>query len=60
MNKILPIGLLGLLLSVAASAQEAWVSDEFEIMLRTGPSTSNAIERVLKSGTALEVLETSR
>ena len=58
MNKILPIGLLGLLLSVAASAQEAWVSDEFEIMLRTGPSTSNAIERVLKSGTALEVLET--
>jgi SH3 domain protein len=27
-------------------------------MLRTGPSTSNAIERVLSSGTALEVLET--
>ena len=58
MNKILSIGLLGILLSVTAEAQEAWVSDQFEVMLRTGPSTSNAIERVLRSGTALEVLET--
>lgn len=49
--------LLGLLLCSAASAQEAWVSDQFEVMLRTGPSTNNAIERVLRSGTALEVLE---
>ena len=23
-----------------------WVSDQFEVMLRTGPSTSNAIERM--------------
>jgi len=58
MNKFLSIGLLGILLSVTAEAQEAWVSDQFEVMLRTGPSTSNAIERVLRSGTALEVLET--
>ena len=58
MNKILPIGLLGILISFTAGAQEAWVSDQFEVMLRTGPSTSNAIERVLRSGTALEVLET--
>ncbi|HSG59504.1 MAG TPA: TIGR04211 family SH3 domain-containing protein [Woeseiaceae bacterium] len=41
----------------AASAQSVWVSDQFEVMLRTGPSTSNAIERMLPSGTALEVLE---
>jgi SH3 domain protein len=40
-----------------AAAEPAWVSDQFEIMLRTGPSTSNAIERMLPSGTALEVLE---
>jgi len=34
-----------------------WVSDQFEVMLRTGPSTSNAIERMLPSGTALEIIE---
>jgi SH3 domain protein len=50
--------LTGLLLSLAAVAEDVWVSDQFEVMLRTGPSTSNAIERVLRSGTALEVLET--
>lgn len=41
----------------AAIAESVWVSDQFEVMLRTGPSTSNAIERMLKSGTALEVVE---
>ncbi len=40
-----------------ASGQAAWVSDQFEITLRTGPSTSNAIERMLASGTQVEVLE---
>ena len=40
-----------------AAAQTVWVSDQFEVMLRTGPSTSNAIERMLPSGTQLEVLE---
>ena len=57
MKRILPIGLLGILISFTAGADEAWVSDQFEVMLRTGPSTSNAIERVLRSGTALEVLD---
>jgi len=47
----------GSMLPVEAVAQTAWVSDEFEITLRTGPSTSNAIERMLSSGTELEVLE---
>jgi len=39
------------------SAEPGWVSAQFEVMLRTGPSTSNAIERMLPSGTALEVIE---
>lgn len=51
------IGLLCLGLVQTAGAETVWVSDQFEVMLRTGPSTSNAIERMLPSGTALEVLE---
>ena len=46
-----------LLLASVALAAPAWVSDRFEITLRSGPSTSNAIERMLGSGTQLEVLE---
>jgi SH3 domain protein len=56
-NRIWAISLLGLGLSQWAAAESVWVSDEFEVMLRSGPSTSNAIERMLPSGTALEVLE---
>lgn len=51
------ISLLFLGLASRAFAEPAWVSDQFEIMLRSGPSTSNAIERMLPSGTTLEVLE---
>ncbi len=51
------LSLLILLLPAAAFGQSAWVSDQFEITLRTGPSTSNAIERMLSSGTELTVLE---
>lgn len=51
---------LGLFLSAAAMAESVWVSDQFEVMLRTGPATSNAIERMLASGTQLEVLEQDR
>ena len=40
-----------------ALAQSAWVSDQFEVTLRTGPSTSNAIELMVTSGTRLEILE---
>ena len=49
--------LSALLFTTAASAESAWVRDEFEITLRSGPSTSNAIELMLNSGTELEVLE---
>lgn len=48
----------GVLAGGYANAEAVWVSDQFEIMLRTGPSTSNAIERMLGSGTVLESLET--
>lgn len=61
MNKVTIISsalLLAALLSAgAAQAESAWVSDQFEITLRSGPSTSNAIELMLKSGAELEVLE---
>jgi SH3 domain protein len=43
--------------ATAAQAQSVWVSDEMEITLRTGPSTANAITRMLPSGTPLEILE---
>ena len=48
---------VGLLLASTAFAEPAWVSDQFEITLRSGPSTSNAIQLMLDSGTRLEVLE---
>ena len=53
------IGILavGLLAAGVAAGQSAWVSDEFEVTLRTGPSTSNAIELMVSSGTRLEVME---
>jgi SH3 domain protein len=41
----------------SAFGETVWVSDQFEVMLRTGPSTSNAIERMLSSGTELELIE---
>lgn len=56
-NRILSICLLFLLPAMESAAQSVWVSDQFEVMLRSGPSTSNAIERMLTSGTALEVIE---
>lgn len=56
-SKFWALCLLTIVPSGFAAAQSTWVSDQFEVMLRTGPSTSNAIERVLRSGTALEVIE---
>jgi len=51
------ICLFGLCASEEAWSESAWVSDEFEITLRSGPSTSNAIQLMVGSGTALEILE---
>jgi SH3 domain protein len=58
MTSILRSTLITLLLSTpAAYGEPAWVSDEFEITLRSGPSTSNAIQLMVGSGMQLEVLE---
>ncbi len=38
-------------------AESGWVSDQFEITLRSGPSTNNAIQLMVASGTELEILE---
>lgn len=42
--------------SVCARAQTAYVNDQLEITLRSGESTQHSIERMLTSGTRLEVL----
>jgi len=41
----------------AQSAEAAWVTDEFEVTMRTGQDRSKAIVRMLKSGTRVERLE---
>jgi SH3 domain protein len=57
-NTIIAAPLLAaLFLASAAHAESAWVSDQFEITLRSGPSTSNSIELMLRSGTEVEVLD---
>ena len=56
-TRLLAICLLVFVPAAHTCAQSMWVSDQFEVMLRTGPSTSNAIERMLPSGTALEIIE---
>lgn len=55
--RILLLTVLSVLPAAHLAAQQVWVSDQFEVMLRTGPSTNNAIERMLSSGTSLEVVE---
>jgi SH3 domain protein len=57
MKKTLAICVVCLSVASMASAETVWVSDQFEITLRSGPSTSNAIDRMLNSGIELEVLE---
>lgn len=49
--------ILGLCAAQDARSQSVWVSDQFEITLRSGPSTSNAIQLMVGSGTELEVLQ---
>lgn len=46
-----------MLLAGVVQAESGWVSDQFEITLRSGPSTSNAIQLMVSSGTELEILE---
>jgi len=48
-----------LIVSQISFAATKYVTDEFEIMLRTGQSTQHEIRRQIKSGTPLEVLQES-
>ena len=48
--------LTSLFLVPAAYAQTKYVTDDFEVMLRTGPSIQNKIVRPLRSGTRIKVL----
>jgi SH3 domain protein len=41
-----------------AVAADNWVTDEFEVMMRTGKTNQKSIVRQLKSGTRVEVLDT--
>jgi len=41
----------------AQGAENAWVTDQFEVTMRTGQDRSKAIVRMLKSGTRVERLE---
>ena len=60
MNKINIIGILFALsislISTSAAAQARYVTDEFKVMLRTGPSVNNKIVDTLDSGTLIQVL----
>lgn len=50
--------LIGLLLSSAASvAETVYVSEDFEITMRTGPGTDRKIISLVQSGRALEIME---
>ena len=53
----IPVLVLCIVAAGTAHAQSVWVSDEFEVLLRTGPSTEHAIRLTMSSGTELEVLE---
>lgn len=55
LRNALSIG-IGLGFVLVAHGESAWVSDQFEVMLRTGPSTNNAIQLMVDSGTELEIL----
>jgi SH3 domain protein len=46
------------LLAGAASAETRYITDQLEVTMRSGQSTRNAIVRMLRSGAAVEVLET--
>ena len=51
---------LTLLASTAAMAEQAYVSDELEIMVRSGKSASHRIIATLKSGKRINVIERDR
>ncbi|HED17606.1 MAG TPA: TIGR04211 family SH3 domain-containing protein [Gammaproteobacteria bacterium] len=59
MKKLLLIISLSIVFG-ASWAETRYVSDQFEITMRTGKSSQNQIKRVLKSGTALIVIRVDK
>ncbi len=55
--KILLVGVMLITSQTPSLAATKYVTDEFEIMLRTGQSTQHEILRQIKSGTPLQVLQ---
>jgi len=49
--------ILSLIMAGNADAARKYITDEFEVTMRSGTSTSNSIVKILKSGDAVEVLE---
>ena len=49
--------LISIFLTTQVFAETRYVTDQFEITLRSGPSTSNNIVSMLKSGESVEVIE---
>ncbi|MEE4186708.1 MAG: TIGR04211 family SH3 domain-containing protein [Gammaproteobacteria bacterium] len=58
MNYRFNLALFLLLVGGVATAETRWVTDEFEVMMRSGKSTKQSIVRQLRSGSMVEVLET--
>jgi len=54
---LIAFALFSATLSVTATAQTAYVSDQLEITMRTGPAVKNKITKMLKSGDSVEVIQ---
>lgn len=60
MKRTLLLVILTLLLTGKAAAETRYVSDMLEITMRSGKGTSYGITRMLRSGTAVQVLEVDK
>ena len=54
---VLPLLLPALLASSIATAETKYITDQFEVTMRSGTSTANSIVRMLRSGEAVVILE---
>jgi SH3 domain protein len=59
-KKLLALACLTCLLTGHAMAETNYISDQLEVTLRSGKSTSHSIIRMLRSGTPVEVLDTDK
>lgn len=48
------------LATTVANAEDRWVTDEFEVMMRSGKGSGKSITRQLRTGTQVELLETDK